>query len=147
MNAFRGSTHFPRRLLQRSPSILRQIRRACLTVNGVEAYTLLALCRLARGIAFLLVSALAAIGAVSLCTSGKEHVSRVCHSYVSTIIRIAHEALDVKRGDDLGVPPRFLQSDHERNSAPATRSADAGRCCCLASILWLVMLSEAKNLS
>ena len=50
-----------------------------LTVNGVKSYTLLALCRLARGIAFLQVGALSAADASSLSTPGKEHVSRLRH--------------------------------------------------------------------
>jgi hypothetical protein len=37
-----------------------------MAVNGAETYTLLSLCKLARGIFFLLVGALAAAGASSL---------------------------------------------------------------------------------
>ena len=48
-------------------------------VNGTEAYTLLSLCKLARGIFFLPVRVLAAAGTSSLSTSGKRYVSRVCH--------------------------------------------------------------------
>ena len=58
-------------------------KRASVTVNGVKAYTLLALCRLARGIDFLRVGALAAAGASSLYTHGKGHVSRV--PYISCL--------------------------------------------------------------
>ena len=91
MVTFRGSTH-----ISRSPRVLRHLAERLaslrmtsncsiaenalyLTVNGVEAYTLLALCRLARGIAFLRVGALSAAGASSLSTPGKEHVSRLRH--------------------------------------------------------------------
>ena len=53
-----------------------------LTVNGVRACTLLALCRLARGIHLLQVGALTAAGASSLDTSGSEHVSRVPYIFI-----------------------------------------------------------------
>ena len=57
-----------------------------LTINGVKSYTLLALCRLASGIAFLRVGALSAVGASSLSTPGKEHVSRLRHSIALFLI-------------------------------------------------------------
>jgi hypothetical protein len=53
-------------------------KRAHMTVNGAKSYTLLALCRLARGIRSLLAGALAAGGASSLLAPGKRHVSRWC---------------------------------------------------------------------
>ena len=69
-HTLRGSTQIPR--LSRFEE-----KRALVTCNGVKAYTLLALCRLARGIRFLLVGALAAAGASSLGISGKGHVSHM----------------------------------------------------------------------
>jgi hypothetical protein len=66
-------------------------RRALATGNVVETCTLLAEYRLARGTLFLLVGALAAAGASSLCTSGKGHVSRmpgILRDYNSIVNRI-----------------------------------------------------------
>ena len=76
-DTFRGSTQLPR---------FYGKKRALATCNVVETCTLLAEYRLARGILFLLVGALTAAGASSLCTSGKGHVSRVCRIFVKFII-------------------------------------------------------------
>ena|SRR5439155_10420025 len=81
----RGSTQLPHTRF--ADSIDRHIsgKRALLTGNGVRTCTFgrnkLYPCkyRLARGIHFLLVGALAAADASSLETFGKGHVSRVCH--------------------------------------------------------------------
>ncbi len=58
---------------------------ACTTVNGVEAYTLLALCRRMRGILFLPIGALSAADASSLSIAGKEHVSRIPYEIFAKI--------------------------------------------------------------
>ncbi len=79
---FRGSTHIPRNLSLRHNTFASKgkFNALYLTVNGVKPHTLLALCKLARGIAFLRIGALSAAGAASLSTPGKEHVSRLRHS-------------------------------------------------------------------
>ncbi len=60
--------------------------RAYATVNGVEAYTLLALYRLMRGIHFLPIGTLAATDVSSLRIAGKGHVS--CMPYEFVVVQI-----------------------------------------------------------
>jgi len=91
-DTFRGSTQLPRFERHRQKALIKQSispyekKRALATCNVVETCTLLAEYRLARGILFLLVGALTAAGASSLCTPGKGHVSRVCRIFVKFII-------------------------------------------------------------
>ena len=86
-DTFRGSTQLPRFERHRQKALIKQSispyekKRALATGNVVETCTLLAEYRLARGILFLLVGALTAAGASSLCTPGKGHVSRMCRMY------------------------------------------------------------------
>src|SRR5690348_1022633 len=68
---FRGSTQFPR---------FSREKRALATCNGVEACTLLTQYRLARGIFFLPVGALAALVLPLWVPLGRD-VSRVCHLF------------------------------------------------------------------
>src|SRR5260370_17171026 len=88
----RGSTQLPRFERHRQKALIEQSispyekKRALATCNVVETCTLLAEYRLARGILFLLVGALTAAGASSLCTPGKGHVSRVCRIFAKFII-------------------------------------------------------------
>jgi hypothetical protein len=72
-DTLRGSTQLPR---------FYEKKRALTTDNVAETCTLLTQYRLARGIVFLLVGALTAAGASSLCTSGKGHISHVRHLYL-----------------------------------------------------------------
>src|SRR5947209_5947555 len=77
---FRGSTQFPHLSLhERMRSQTGNVVRTCtFGRNKLSPYR----CRLARGTFSLLVETLAADGASSLLTTGKMHVSLVCHVYL-----------------------------------------------------------------
>ena len=82
---FRGSTQLPLlRHAQANPTHMHE-ERAYATVNGVEAYTLLSLCRHIRGTHFLPIGTFAAADASSLHIAGKEHVLCIPYQTVSSL--------------------------------------------------------------